>query len=102
MAPPDDAMGSIIVVELSHGDALDAAASLDEKELTYDSLVQGSEESWLPIPLPPELVKEGTGAELASMGDVGVRRLAPTIEASVDEQRKATPTRWVETWEWLK
>ena len=52
----------------------------------------------MPDEFPPELVKEGPGEELSSMSGVGVYRLVPLSQATVENQQKAIPTRWVETW----
>jgi hypothetical protein len=71
---------------------------LDYEELASSVATEESEELWLPQEFPPELVREGQEKELTSMKDFGVYRLVSLDQTTPEEQRKAIPTRWVETW----
>ena len=96
--PDDVPMGLINAIELPEGVQLPTGVNLDYDELQQSSQLEESEELWLPSEFPPELVKEGKDKELASMKDFEVYRLVPIDQTTAEEQRKAIPTRWVETW----
>ena len=95
----DVPMGLINAIELPEGVQLPTGVNLDYDELQQSSQFEESEELWLPGEFPPELVKEGKDKELASMKDFEVYRLVPIDQTTTEEQRKAIPTGWVETWE---
>ena len=91
-------MGLICAIELPHGDSLETAVSLDTEERHQEDPIVASEELWMLGEFPPDLVKEGKDKELASMREFGVYKLGKIEDTTEDEQRKANPTRWVETW----
>jgi hypothetical protein len=86
------------VIELPQGLQLPTGVNLDYEELASSVALEESEELWLPQEFPPELVREGKKRELTSMKDFGVYRLVAIEQTTPEEQRKAIPTRWVETW----
>ena len=88
-------VGLIGSIELPHGVHLLIGVNLDDKELESSQALEGGEELWSPGELPSELLKEGTGEELASMKGFCGHNLVPLVETTLEEQRKATPARWV-------
>jgi hypothetical protein len=96
--PEVDVPMGVNVIEQPQGLQLPTGVNLDYEELASSVALGESEELWLPQELPLELVREGKEKELTSMKDFGVYRLVAIEQTTPEEQRKAIPTRWVETW----
>ena len=73
--------------------------SLDYEELESSQALEGTEELWSLEACLEDLLRLGKDEELASMRDFCVYKLVPLAETTLEEHRKAIPTRWANTWD---